>query len=300
MRRPLMLLLALVGVALLVPTAAHAGGLDSPMPIYIGGWGFDHPTIMTLAAVALLIFLLCYWWSRGLNKDNPSRGQVLLEMIVTTFDDLVKDAMGKNRARGYLPYIGTLFLFIWFSNMAGILPLPNFFIGGDRYMDYNNSGFYEPGEPVIEADGDLNYEKPAEPGFWIPAPSEPTKNVNVPLALALLFVLVIGHGSSIYYNGIGGYIADYFSPGGLIGVILFPLNVVGKIAELVSISFRLFGNIFGGAVIIFVVSGLVQYLVLPIFLYGFFGVFVGTIQAFVFTMLALTYIAAGAAETEDA
>jgi F-type H+-transporting ATPase subunit a len=58
----------------------------------------------------------------------------------------------------------------------------------------------------------------------------------------------------------------------------------------VSISFRLFGNIMGGSIIILVVSYLSFNLVLPPFLNAFFGIFVGTVQAFVFTMLTLVYI----------
>jgi F-type H+-transporting ATPase subunit a len=65
---------------------------------------------------------------------------------------------------------------------------------------------------------------------------------------------------------------------------------VGEVSKVVSISFRLFGNILGGAIIILVVSSLVKFVMLPVGLNLFFGVFVGTIQAFVFTMLALTYI----------
>jgi F-type H+-transporting ATPase subunit a len=70
-----------------------------------------------------------------------------------------------------------------------------------------------------------------------------------------------------------------------------PLNIVGELAKVVSISFRLFGNIFGGAIIIAVVSPLIYHLVLPPILTAFFGLFVGVVQAFVFTMLTLTYIA---------
>jgi F-type H+-transporting ATPase subunit a len=68
------------------------------------------------------------------------------------------------------------------------------------------------------------------------------------------------------------------------------LNLIGELAKIVSISFRLFGNILGGSIIILVVSYLTLNLVLPPFLYAFFGLFVGTIQAFVFTMLTVVYI----------
>ena len=71
---------------------------------------------------------------------------------------------------------------------------------------------------------------------------------------------------------------------------MLPLNIVSELANVVSISFRLFGNIMGGAIIILVVSYLSYSLVLPPFLNAFFGLFVGTIQAFVFTMLTTVYI----------
>jgi F-type H+-transporting ATPase subunit a len=69
-----------------------------------------------------------------------------------------------------------------------------------------------------------------------------------------------------------------------------PLNIVGELSKVVSISFRLYGNIMGGSIIIMVVGNLVYDLVLPPLLNAFFGIFVGTIQAFVFTMLTLVYI----------
>jgi F-type H+-transporting ATPase subunit a len=71
---------------------------------------------------------------------------------------------------------------------------------------------------------------------------------------------------------------------------MMPLNLIGELAKVVSISFRLYGNIMGGSIIIIVVGHLIYSLVLPPFLNAFFGLFVGTIQAFVFTMLTLVYI----------
>jgi F-type H+-transporting ATPase subunit a len=69
-----------------------------------------------------------------------------------------------------------------------------------------------------------------------------------------------------------------------------PLNIIGELAKVVSISFRLYGNIMGGSIIVLVVSHLIYSLILPPFLIGFFSIFIGTIQAFVFTMLTLVYI----------
>jgi len=81
--------------------------------------------------------------------------------------------------------------------------------------------------------------------------------------------------------------------GKLSAVFFFPLNVIGELSKIVSISFRLFGNIIGGSIIIIVVSQLTYNLVVPIGLDLFFVFFVGVIQAFVFTMLTLTYISVG-------
>ena len=120
----------------------------------------------------------------------------------------------------------------------------------------------------------------------IPHLEEPTKDLNTPLALGLMG-FVIAHWAGIRSKGFKAYIGEYFSP----IFFMMPLNVIGEIAKIVSISFRLFGNIMGGSIIILVVSYLTWNILLPPLLNGFFGLFVGTIQAFVFTMLTVVYIA---------
>jgi F-type H+-transporting ATPase subunit a len=119
----------------------------------------------------------------------------------------------------------------------------------------------------------------------IPFLEEPTKDINTPLALGLLGFF-IAHYSGIRTKGLKTYLKHYLEP----FFIMLPLNIVSELANVVSISFRLFGNIMGGAIIILVVSYLSYSLVLPPFLNAFFGLFVGTIQAFVFTMLTTVYI----------
>jgi F-type H+-transporting ATPase subunit a len=70
------------------------------------------------------------------------------------------------------------------------------------------------------------------------------------------------------------------------------MNVIGELAKPISHSLRLFGNIGGGAILTFMLSYLVKYLLLPVVFWGFFGLFVGLIQALVFSMLAVAYISA--------
>ena len=119
----------------------------------------------------------------------------------------------------------------------------------------------------------------------IPHLEEPTKDLNTPLSLGIMG-FVIAHYAGIKSKGFKAYIKEYFEP----IFFMMPLNIIGELAKIVSISFRLFGNIMGGSIIILVVSYLTYSIVLPPILNAFFGLFVGTIQAFVFTMLTLVYI----------
>jgi F-type H+-transporting ATPase subunit a len=119
----------------------------------------------------------------------------------------------------------------------------------------------------------------------IPHLEEPTKDLNTTLGLGVMG-FIIAHYAGIKSKGFKAYISEYFQP----IFFMMPLNLIGELAKIVSISFRLFGNIMGGSIIILVVSYLTYSVVIPPFLYAFFGLFVGTIQAFVFTMLTIVYI----------
>jgi len=119
----------------------------------------------------------------------------------------------------------------------------------------------------------------------LPFMEEPTKDLNTPLSLGLMGFF-IAHYAGIRAKGFKGYIKEYFEP----IFFMMPLNLIGELAKVVSISFRLFGNIMGGSIIILVVSHLTYSVLLPPFLNAFFTIFVGAIQAFVFTMLTIVYI----------
>jgi F-type H+-transporting ATPase subunit a len=119
----------------------------------------------------------------------------------------------------------------------------------------------------------------------IPHLHEPTKDLNTPLSLGVMGFF-IAHYAGIRAKGLKEYAKAYIDP----MFFMLPLNLIGELAKVVSISFRLFGNIMGGSIIILVVSYLCYNVLLPPFLLAFFGLFVGTVQAFVFTMLTLVYI----------
>jgi len=130
----------------------------------------------------------------------------------------------------------------------------------------------------------------------IPWLEEPTQNLNTTLALGIISFVYIQL-AIISIEGFWGYIKnEYFSP----FFLMLPLHLIGKIASIISISFRLFGNIFGGSVIsqIYFYS-IEKRTLLQIFglfsgtnlvIIGFFTLFEGLLQAFVFTMLTLTYL----------
>ncbi len=139
---------------------------------------------------------------------------------------------------------------------------------------------------------------------FIPWLEEPTKDINTTFALAIISFLYV-HGTSIKVNGFWQYLQHYFEP----FFIMFPLHVIGNISTIISLSFRLFGNIFGGYIISSLYSsvlsgsvvlqtlGLVSGTNFSIFL--FFGIAEGIIQAFVFTMLTLTYLSMNITPDDD-
>jgi len=209
---------------------------------------FGHSAYNTFALLRMLlitdlmIIFLAWLVKKSLSGDKPSKGQIFFESIYSFFEEIVVDTLGKENI-GFTPYILTIFLFIWVSNLIGMIPIPGFM--------------------------------------------EPTRNLNVPFGLGLMAVTVV-HYTAIRKKGLWHHMEGFVNP---VKNPLFLLDIVGEVSKIVSIAFRLFGNVLGGAIIILVVSSLVKYVLLPVLLNGFFGIFVGTIQAFVFTMLSLTYIA---------
>lgn len=138
----------------------------------------------------------------------------------------------------------------------------------------------------------------------IPGIEEPTKELNTTLALGIIAFLYV-QSYAIKEHSFFGYLKEYFVP----FFVMFPLHVIGKLSSIVSISFRLFGNIFGGATIVHIYTSVLQtsWLVelfgllsgLNLLIVAFFILFEGFLQAFVFTMLTITYLAIALTHDED-
>lgn len=123
----------------------------------------------------------------------------------------------------------------------------------------------------------------------------PTADLAVTSALAVMSLVLI-HSRGIRKQKLG-YIKMYFSP----NPIFFPINLVGEISKPVSLAFRLFGNILAGVIIMGMVYGMLPIalrFVLPDLLHAYFDVFAGALQAFIFTILSMTFIAQMSGEAE--
>jgi F-type H+-transporting ATPase subunit a len=243
------------------------------LPLPCGGY---HPVTVTVtwAVMALWIGLACFL--RVNLREKPGRVQMALEKFVAFLHELCEDTLGHGRGKMYVPFIGSIFLMVWGSNLTTVIPIPHM--------------------------------------------EEPTANANFTVGLATI-ALCVAHFSAIYTKGIGEWLHHFYfkiplKKWNILPFLLIfyfksplkkreisfsliipnPLELVGELSKPVSHSMRLFGNIFGGAIIMTVISKLAFYVVLPALLVAYFGIFIGTVQAFVFSMLALVYIAVLSAE----
>ena len=120
----------------------------------------------------------------------------------------------------------------------------------------------------------------------IPYLDSPTKDLNVPLSFALL-VFVMSQFYAVRMKGLRKYLKGFIEP----YPFMLPLNIIGEIAKPLSHSFRLFGNMFGGATMLAILYSFIYTAWgFPLIITGFYGLFEGGIQAFVFAILAVAYI----------
>lgn len=124
----------------------------------------------------------------------------------------------------------------------------------------------------------------------------PASDVNLPAAMAIS-VIVWVHIASIKARGIGGYIKHYFQP----FPILAPLNAVEELAKPISLTLRLFGNLFSGTVMVLLIGIFPAYIVpFPNAAWKLFDMFVGVIQALIFALLTIVYFGMATTTEEEA
>ncbi|QTA37175.1 F0F1 ATP synthase subunit A [Thermosipho ferrireducens] len=198
-------------------------------------------------------------------KLIPDRKQSLAEAVMDFMYEIVEGVIDDPRfARPTFMIATTLFIFIALSNVIG---------GAIPGINVN----------VINTPAGNQVTFTLFSDTWF----APTADLNTNLTYAIM-VFFISHAFAIRAKGLKGWLKSWLEP----NPIMLPMNIIGELAKPVSHSLRLFGNVGGGAILTFILSYLVKYMFLPIVFWGFFGIFVGLIQALVFSMLAVAYISA--------
>jgi F-type H+-transporting ATPase subunit a len=215
-------------------------------------------------------------------QARPNKVQTAVELLYSLMrDNITYSAMQERMAAKWFPFIGTLFLFIMFSNLVGYIPLP-------VNTEYEVSVF----------------------GLHVPAFSlyAATANLSVPLVLALVVFFSYTY-EGIRAKGPIGYLRSLI-PGGVKGgmaAFIFVLEVLSNLMRLLSLSIRLFANILAGhLIILFMAGGLavilgvawLGWLTLPlgIIVFAFEVVLIAALQAFIFATLTAIYLGGAVAD----
>jgi F-type H+-transporting ATPase subunit a len=196
--------------------------------------------VFTWLVMALLVGVSHLVTRNLATGEELPRWQNLLEVLVTGMRDQIRDVTRTEPGR-YLPFVGTLFLFIAASNLLAVVP-----------------GF----EP-------------------------PTGSLSTTTALALC-VLVAVPLYAIAERGVVGYLRGYVRP----TPFMLPFNVIGEISRTVALAVRLYGNVMSGTVIVAILISVVPFF-FPIVM-QLLGLLTGLIQAYIFAVLAMVYIASAA------
>jgi len=212
----------------------------SPDQILLWQWGPLHINA-TLAYTWLIMLLLTggsWLITRGLSTGpDISRWQNLLEVLVTGLKDQIHDVSRQDPGQ-YLPFVGTLFIFIATANLLSLVP---------GYMP-------------------------------------PTGSLSTTTALALCVLTAVPL-YGVLHRGPIGYLRRYVQPTPL----MLPFNLIGELSRTVALAVRLYGNIMSGTVIVGILISLTPFL-FPIVM-QLLGLLTGMIQAYIFAVLAMVYIA---------
>ena len=129
----------------------------------------------------------------------------------------------------------------------------------------------------------------------IPTLASPTNDLNTTLGLAL-FIIVMVHLLGLYFKG-GHYIAHFFQPVPVFVII----NAIEEVAKPITLAFHLFGNILAGEILIIILLKLMPiWMPVPSVIWLAFSIFIGGVQAFIFTMLSMAYLANAVRDEEEA
>lgn len=270
----------------------------------IGGFiNFTNSMLFTLVVIAALtlFFALATRRMALIPKGAQNFAEVLVEFLL----GLVEGTAGKRVGRRIFPLIATLFLFIIVANWSGLLPGVGTVGFCERHEGEGEHAAYMVKTASLPSVPSLQEEE--KPKGGLPAPEDKgycpqgttfvpflraaNADLNTTLAMALLAVTIV-QVSGIAAHGLRGYLKELFTP-----VLMAPLHIVGEISRVISLSFRLFGNIFGGEVLVTIMYVLLGSLFLGFGTFIFLGIelLFGFIQAILFSILTLVYISTAVA-----
>jgi F-type H+-transporting ATPase subunit a len=231
--------------------AIHVG--HHTMVFQLFGMTFNGDTIMATGITALIVIALAFVLRAKVTSTGvPGGVQLFWEALTIQMRNQIESAIGMKVAPFVLPLAVAIFVFILVSNWLAVLPLQ---YGGS---DGAAAELYKP----------------------------PASDINFVLALAL-FVFVCYHAAGIWRRGIIGHpVKDVKGHVAL----LAPINIVEELAKPISLALRLFGNIFAGGILVALIAMFPWYIQwAPNAIWKTFDLFVGLIQAFIFSLLTILY-----------
>jgi len=243
----------------------------------IGGFPITNTLLMSWLVISSLV-IIALVTTRKISLV-PAGAQNLMELVVENLYSLC-ESVSPWHARTFFPIVATFFLFILASNWFGLIP------------GLNAVGLFE---------------HTAAGTQFVPLFRSAASDLNTTLALALISIVLTQY-FGLRFKGLSGYIKHYFhNPlhggiaflvlGLLIGAFVGFLEVVSEFVKVVSLSFRLFGNIYAGEVVIHTISGLLSYIAPVPFL--MLETIVGFVQATVFALLSLVFFSIISQPTEE-
>jgi len=211
-------------------------------------------SLLTTWIVTAILIAFAYLATKN-ARLVPHRLQNIAESMVETLQDFVT-TIAPDRAKVFLPIVASFFFFILFGNYLGLLP------------GIGTIGFWED-------------------HTFVPLFRSINSDLNTTAALAIVS-LIATHYLAIKYLGLWHYIQKFIS---LNPIFLFIglLELIGEATKILSLSFRLFGNIFAGEVLLTTASTKLFAFIIPIPFY-FLEILVGFVQALIFAMLTLVFM----------
>jgi F-type H+-transporting ATPase subunit a len=216
-------------------------------------------TLLTTLITSGVIIVFAWLVSRKVTLVPEGKPQLISELVIENIFSILEDLSDRTRAKKFLPIVATFFIFILTANYLGLLP------------GFGTIGFFR-------HTGGQN--------LFIPIFRSANSDLNVTLTLALIS-LAVTHYYSISFLGVTNYLKRYFS---LNPVNLFVgiMEIVSEITKILSLSFRLFGNIFAGEALLATISSLFAFILpLP---FMFLEIIFGFVQAAIFMMLTAVFM----------